>query len=75
MNSYYVISNYEIIMYPSPVYEIIMYPSPVYCSLTPILLKIAIFEILPNFEPIVSSEDLEIAKKPEDMLKSIVLAS
>ena len=44
-------------------------------SLTAILLKNAIFEILPNIEPIVSGEDLEIAKKPEDMLTKIVLAS
>ena len=44
-------------------------------SLTAILLKNAIFEILPNFEPIVRDEDLEAAKKPGDMLKRIVLAS
>ena len=44
-------------------------------ALTPILLKIAIFDILANFELIFSGEGLEVAKKPEDMLKTIVIAS
>ena len=43
-------------------------------ALTPILLKIAIFDILANFEPIFSGEGVEVAKKPEDMLKTIVIA-
>ena len=34
-----------------------------------------IFEILPNFEPIFGGEDMQIAKKTEDMLKGFVLAS
>jgi hypothetical protein len=44
-------------------------------SLITILAKIAIFEILPNFDPIFSGEGMEMAKKPEDMLKTIVIAS
>ena len=44
-------------------------------SLIVILAKIAIFVILAYFEHIVRSEELEVAKKPEDMLKIIVLAS
>jgi len=44
-------------------------------SLTPILLNIAIFDILPNFEPIFIDEGVEMAKKTEDMLKTIVIAS
>ena len=43
-------------------------------SLTPILLKIAIFGILANFNAIFGDEKLMLFKKPEDMLKSIVLA-
>ena len=43
--------------------------------LTSILLNTVIFEILPNFEPIFSGEGMEMAKKPEDMLKTIVIAS
>ena len=37
--------------------------------------KNAIFEILANFGTTFADEDLEIPKKPEDMLKRIVLAS
>ena len=37
--------------------------------------KIAIFVILAYFEHMVRDEELELAKKPEDMLKRIVLAS
>ena len=37
--------------------------------------KIAIFVILAYFEHIVRDEKLEVAKKPEDMLKIVVLAS
>ena len=44
-------------------------------ALTPILLKMAIFDILANFEPIFSGEVMEVAKKTEDMLKTIVIAS
>ena len=44
-------------------------------ALTPTLLKIAIFDILANFEPIFIDERLEMAKKTEDMLKTIVIAS
>ena len=43
-------------------------------SLTPIMLKIAIFKILANFDTMFRVEDLDIAKKTEDMLKRIVLA-
>jgi hypothetical protein len=43
-------------------------------SLTPILLNTVIFEILANFDSIVMGEGVEIAKKPEDMSKRIVLA-
>ena len=43
-------------------------------ALTPILLKIAFFDILANVEPIFSDEGLEMAKKTEDMLKTIVIA-
>ena len=46
-----------------------------YRLITAILLKNAIFEILPNFEPTFRDEDLEVEKKPEDILKRIVLAS
>ena len=44
-------------------------------ALTPILLKIAIFDILGKFEPIFIGEGVEMAKKTEDMLKTIVIAS
>ena len=44
-------------------------------ALTPILLKIAIFDILANFEPTFIDQRMEMAKKPEDMLKTIVIAS
>ena len=44
-------------------------------SLIPILAKIVIFVILAYFKHIVRDEELEVAKKPEDMLKIIVLAS
>ena len=44
-------------------------------SLIAILAKIAIFVILAYFEHIVRGEELEVAKKTEDMLKRIVLAS
>ena len=44
-------------------------------SLITILLKIAIFDILAKFEPIFSGERVEVAKKPEDMLITIVIAS
>ena len=44
-------------------------------ALTPILLKIAIFDILANFKPIFNGEGMEMVKKPEDMLKTIVIAS
>ena len=44
-------------------------------ALTPILLKMAIFDILANFEPIFIDEGMEMAKKTEDMLKTIVIAS
>ena len=44
-------------------------------ALTPILLKIAIFDILAKFEHIFIGEGIEMAKKPEDMLKTIVIAS
>ena len=44
-------------------------------SLIPILAKIAIFVILAYFEHIVMDEELEVGKKPEDMLNIIVLAS
>ena len=44
-------------------------------ALTAILLKIAIFDILANFEPIFSGEGVEVAKKSEDMLKTIAIAS
>ena len=55
----------------------------IYLSITPeinisliaILVKIGIFEILLKFDPIFRCEVLEIAKKPEDMLKTIALAS
>ena len=43
--------------------------------LTLILVKIAIFVMLANFEHVVTGEELEVTKKPEDMLKRIVLAS
>ena len=43
--------------------------------LTLILLKIAIFVILANFENIVMGEELQVAKKTEDMLNIIGLAS
>ena len=43
--------------------------------LTLILVKIAIFVILANFELIFRGEELQIAKKSEDMLKIVVLAS
>ena len=43
-------------------------------SLIPILLNIAICEMLPKFDPIVRDERLKIAKKPEDMSKGIALA-
>ena len=44
-------------------------------SLITILAKIAIFVILATFDPIFRGVELEVAKKPEDMLKIIVLAS
>ena len=44
-------------------------------SLITILAKIAIFVILAYFEYIVRGEELEMAKKTEDMLKIIVLPS
>ena len=44
-------------------------------ALTPILLKIAIFGILANFKPIFIGQGLEMVKKTEDMLKTIVIAS
>jgi hypothetical protein len=44
-------------------------------SLTSILLKIAILGLLVNFGAIFSGEGLAAFKKPEDMLKSIVLSS
>ena len=44
-------------------------------SLIAILAKIAIFLILAYFEHIVMDEELEVAKKTEDMLIIIVLAS
>ena len=44
-------------------------------ALTPILLKMAIFDILANFEHIFIDEGVEMAKKPEDMWKTIVIAS
>ena len=44
-------------------------------SLIPILAKIAIFVILAYFEHIVRDEELQVAKKTEDMLKIVVLAS
>ena len=44
-------------------------------SLIPILAKIAIFVILAYFEHHVRGEELQVAKKTEDMLKRIVLAS
>ena len=44
-------------------------------SFTSILLKDAIFGILAKFDAIFRDEGLEIFKKPEDMLKSMVLAS
>ena len=44
-------------------------------SLIAILAKIAIFVILAYFEHIVRDEELQVAKKPEDMLKIVVLAS
>ena len=34
-----------------------------------------IFEILPKFDPIFRAEELQVAKKPEDMSRRIVLAS
>ena len=34
-----------------------------------------IFEVLPKFDSIFEDEGMEIAKKPEDMLKRIVVAS
>ena len=37
--------------------------------------KNAIFEILANFGTMFADEGLEVLKKPEDMLKRIVLAS
>ena len=40
-----------------------------------IMQKMAIFEILANFETMLRAEDAEVAKKPEDRLKRIVLAS
>ena len=43
-------------------------------ALTQILLKIAIFGILAKFKPIVSGEGMKMVKKPEDMLKTIVIA-
>ena len=39
------------------------------------MLKIAIFEILAKFGAMFRGENLEIAKKTEDMLKRIVLSS
>ena len=39
------------------------------------MVKIAIFVILAYFEHIVWDEEIEVAKKTEDMLKIIVLAS
>ena len=44
-------------------------------ALTQILLKIAIFGILANFKPIFIGEGMEMVKKTEDMLKTIVIAS
>ena len=44
-------------------------------ALTPILLKIAILDILAKFEPIFIEEKVEMAKKTEDMLKRIVIPS
>ena len=44
-------------------------------ALTPILLKMAIFDILANFEPIFIDERIEMAKKTEGILKTIVIAS
>ena len=44
-------------------------------SLIAILAKIAIFVILPYFEHMVGGEELQVAKKMEEMLKIIVLAS
>ena len=40
-----------------------------------IMLKIAIFEILANFDTMSTGEDIKIAKKTEDMLNRIALAS
>ena len=37
--------------------------------LIPILLKIAIFEILPKFEPIFRDEEMEVAKKTARYVK------
>ena len=44
-------------------------------SLIPILAKLAIFVILAYFEHNVSGEELQVAKKTEDMLKIVVIAS
>ena len=44
-------------------------------SLITILLKNAIFDIVANFEPVFSGQGIEMVKKPEDMLKTMVIAS
>ena len=44
-------------------------------SLITILLKIAIFDILANFEHLFSGQGMEMVKKTEDMLKTMVIAS
>ena len=44
-------------------------------SLITILAKIAIFEVLPNFDPIFRGEGVQMAKKTEDMLKTVDIAS
>ena len=44
-------------------------------SLIPIMAKIAIFVILAIFGIRFADEGLEVPRKPEDMLKRIVLAS
>ena len=49
--------------------------SPIIDAIIIIMLKIAIFEILANFDTMFRDEDVEIAKKTEDMLKIIVSAS
>ena len=70
---------------PHPIFIMLIYPNiitghpdkivEINSALTPILLKIAIFDILAKFEPIFINEGMEMAKKTEDMLKTIVIAS